>query len=135
MFVDLIKNIINSTKFSKNSNFKKNLKQYLYITVANRDDLHLGEVDFKNQTFNRLFNLSQRQGEFATPIRAIGMIDNIISENIFEELFKDTIPITIDKSCATIDGSVHLEYSPKYKKVKTYTEYLDKAFIYPEIHL
>lgn len=151
LFVDFIKTIIDSDDFSNNSNFKKNLKQYLYITVSNREKLNLGDVDFKSQTFNRLFNLSQRQGEYATPIKAVSMLDDIWnrnsdesnSKNIFSKLFKETVTIRVEESSLVRDangkdkanGNTHLVNNPKYIKDKTYTDYLDKAFIYPEIHL
>ena len=125
LFVDFLLKIVNTKSLES---CKKTIEQCLLSTISNKDKLGLKSTNSQSAVYNKLFNLSQRQGESATPIIAVKMLEEILNDQYFTKFFDNTVEIKLN-------DLKQFQYDPKYIKINTYDEYLEKAFILPEIQI
>lgn len=132
MFVIFLIRIINSKYLRNFGRCQKSFRQYLSMTVSNKEDLGFPKENYQNPTFNSVFNLSQRQGENSNSITAAQKLDDVLNNEDYKQFFDAKVKIEFD-NLDDVDNS-RIKYEPKFTKVQTYKDFLAKEFLFPEIH-
>lgn len=142
LFVDFLLKIFKSESFAKIGNLQKSLKQYLLMTIKNKDSLKLSNTSFDNKQFSKVFSLSQRQGETATPVMATEKFDLMMKDQAkigkqnISDFFTHKIKIEKDSTVAENEkDKCRISYKPTYIKDSVYIDYLTSAFYHPEVRL